>query len=253
MQPVWKVVGTACVDKKNIISAQESTIDQCITFENLHLTLDFRSQKPAHRYISANRILDCDISYSAAALSREEMTEATMTFSVKPPILKTINEVEQVIVKGPLLIQSQVYQRESGQRNDIVSVFKPGSAACNASESSKDAREKVMSDTLDDNSSSKVKKAEKNNASSKSTSVKENKADSKEGKSEPCMKKKKANLDSSDVNSKVFDFHSRGKLQSLTVPDLKCFLAGKKAKVGGKKEELIQRVISIFSSKENFS
>ncbi|KAL0912150.1 hypothetical protein M5K25_018103 [Dendrobium thyrsiflorum] len=66
---------------------------------------------------------------------------------------------------------------------------------------------------------------------------------SKEGKSDVSMKMKtEQHSDSSDV----FDFHARGKLQSLTVSDLKCFLASKKMKVSGKKEELIRRVTAML-------
>ncbi|PKU71870.1 ATP-dependent DNA helicase 2 subunit KU70 [Dendrobium catenatum] len=110
---------------------------------------------------------------------------------------------------------------------------------------SKDVRDKVMSDSLTHNSFSKAQKAEKNEALGKRSFDKENK--SKEGKSDASMKMKtKQNSDSSDVISKVFDFHARGKLQSLTVSDLKCFLASKKMKVGGKKEELIGRITAML-------
>jgi len=43
------------------------------------------------------------------------------------------------------------------------------------------------------------------------------------------------------------DYHNRGSLQSLTIPDLKSFLTTKKAKVGGKKEELIQRITALLA------
>lgn len=103
----------------------------------------------------------------------------------------------------------------------------------------------MMSDTLNHDSSSKDEKAEKNEALSKRTYDKENK--SKKGKSEASMKMRtKQHTDSSDVNSKVMLFHSSGKLQSLTVTDLKCFLDSKRMRVGGKKEELIQRVTTML-------
>lgn len=45
----------------------------------------------------------------------------------------------------------------------------------------------------------------------------------------------------------VISHHKRGELQSLTMADLKCFLATKKAKVGGKKDELIQRITALLA------
>ncbi|KAG6516515.1 hypothetical protein ZIOFF_026980 [Zingiber officinale] len=53
--------------------------------------------------------------------------------------------------------------------------------------------------------------------------------------------------DQSAISEKVANCYIRGELQSLTVADLKCFLAFKKAKVGGKKEELIKRVASLLT------
>lgn len=44
---------------------------------------------------------------------------------------------------------------------------------------------------------------------------------------------------------KVTDYHARGQLGTLTVPELKGFLGARKAKVGGKKEDLIQRIVSL--------
>ena len=43
------------------------------------------------------------------------------------------------------------------------------------------------------------------------------------------------------------DHHRRGELCLLTVADLKCFLGAKKAKVGGTKEVLIQRVTELLA------
>lgn len=45
---------------------------------------------------------------------------------------------------------------------------------------------------------------------------------------------------------KVTDYHARGQLGSLTAPELKSFLGARKAKVGGKKEDLIQRIVSLL-------
>ncbi|XP_039127929.1 uncharacterized protein LOC120264005 isoform X3 [Dioscorea cayenensis subsp. rotundata] len=46
----------------------------------------------------------------------------------------------------------------------------------------------------------------------------------------------------SDISYKVLNCYKKGELHSLTVAEMKCFLASKKMKVGGKKEELIQRI-----------
>lgn len=55
--------------------------------------------------------------------------------------------------------------------------------------------------------------------------------------------------DGDDANwlFQVMDYYKSGELQSLTMVDLKCFLTSKKAKVGGKKEELIKRVTSLLA------
>ncbi|XP_042385306.1 uncharacterized protein LOC121976942 [Zingiber officinale] len=53
--------------------------------------------------------------------------------------------------------------------------------------------------------------------------------------------------DQSAISEKVANCYIRGELQSLTVADLKCFLAFKRAKVGGKKEELVKRVASLLT------
>ncbi|CAL9132339.1 unnamed protein product, partial [Musa textilis] len=54
-------------------------------------------------------------------------------------------------------------------------------------------------------------------------------------------------VDQSVITTKVEIWKIRGELQSLTMVDLKCFLKSKKAKVGGKKEELIKRVTSLLA------
>ncbi|KAH9296073.1 hypothetical protein KI387_039661, partial [Taxus chinensis] len=65
-----------------------------------------------------------------------------------------------------------------------------------------------------------------------------------DGKIKPNNAKKRNNsaLDPIAIVEKVRDCHSKDNLKSLTVPELKCFLSAKKARVGGKKEELIQRI-----------
>ncbi|XP_073117528.1 uncharacterized protein [Elaeis guineensis] len=57
----------------------------------------------------------------------------------------------------------------------------------------------------------------------------------------------KQSVDQSDVTAKVKSHHKRGELHSLTIADLKCFLATKNAKVGGKKDELIQRITALLA------
>ncbi|XP_057850045.1 uncharacterized protein LOC131060720 isoform X9 [Cryptomeria japonica] len=61
-------------------------------------------------------------------------------------------------------------------------------------------------------------------------------------------KRNSSALDPIVIDEKVRNCHSTDKLKSLTVPELKCFLSAKKAKVGGKKEELIQRIVVLLSS-----
>ncbi|KAL6001671.1 hypothetical protein ACLOJK_007411 [Asimina triloba] len=63
------------------------------------------------------------------------------------------------------------------------------------------------------------------------------------------LKKKqmKQQVNPSNIVAKVMDCHAKGQLVSLTVPELKSFLTVKKAKVGGKKEDLIQRIVSILA------
>ncbi|XP_020571260.1 uncharacterized protein LOC110018324 [Phalaenopsis equestris] len=100
MQPVWKAVGTSCNENKNIT-------DECITSQNLHLTLDFRAQKPAPSFTSANRMLGYDKN-AAAVWTSDEITKNTSLL-----IPKSFNEVVHVATKPPLC-QSQIYQRAKG-------------------------------------------------------------------------------------------------------------------------------------------
>ncbi|XP_039784257.1 uncharacterized protein LOC120650999 isoform X3 [Panicum virgatum] len=59
--------------------------------------------------------------------------------------------------------------------------------------------------------------------------------------------KAKSDVASEELIAKVIDHHRRGELRLLTVADLKCFLGAKKAKVGGTKEVLIQRVTELLA------
>jgi len=59
--------------------------------------------------------------------------------------------------------------------------------------------------------------------------------------------KAKPDVASEELIAKVIDHHRRGELRLLTVADLKCFLGAKKAKVGGTKEVLIQRVTELLA------
>ncbi|KAK8942322.1 hypothetical protein KSP39_PZI009524 [Platanthera zijinensis] len=111
MQPTGKVARSVGIDNKRITGTQESVKDQCIISQNSHLTLDFRTPKPALHYISTNRICDHDKSNATAVLTREELVVITTTCSIKPSIPKTLNEVVQVPVKAPPRSQSQAFQR----------------------------------------------------------------------------------------------------------------------------------------------
>ncbi|KAF8672789.1 hypothetical protein HU200_049243 [Digitaria exilis] len=59
--------------------------------------------------------------------------------------------------------------------------------------------------------------------------------------------KAKPDVANDELIAKVIDNHRRGELRLLTVADLKCFLSAKKAKVGGTKEVLIQRVTELLA------
>ncbi|PVH31832.1 hypothetical protein PAHAL_9G243500 [Panicum hallii] len=59
--------------------------------------------------------------------------------------------------------------------------------------------------------------------------------------------KAKPDVASEELIAKVVDHHRRGELRLLTVADLKCFLSAKKAKVGGTKCVLIQRVTELLA------
>ncbi|MQL82528.1 hypothetical protein Taro_014998 [Colocasia esculenta] len=60
--------------------------------------------------------------------------------------------------------------------------------------------------------------------------------------------KKKPKISSGvpDATAKVLDYHASGHLESLTVAELKRFLTSKKAKVGGRKKDLIQRITDLL-------
>ncbi|TVU46249.1 hypothetical protein EJB05_05774, partial [Eragrostis curvula] len=59
--------------------------------------------------------------------------------------------------------------------------------------------------------------------------------------------KAKPDIANDELISKVIDHHQQGELRLLTVADLKCFLSARKAKVGGTKEVLIQRVTELLA------
>ncbi|TVU46258.1 hypothetical protein EJB05_05783, partial [Eragrostis curvula] len=59
--------------------------------------------------------------------------------------------------------------------------------------------------------------------------------------------KAKPDIANDELISKVIDHHQRAELRLLTVADLKCFLSARKAKVGGTKEVLIQRVTELLA------
>ncbi|KAH7679508.1 DNA helicase protein [Dioscorea alata] len=59
--------------------------------------------------------------------------------------------------------------------------------------------------------------------------------------------KGKQSSEQSDISYKVLNCYKKGELHSLTVAEMKCFLASKKMKVGGKKEDLIQRINLLLS------
>ncbi|KAH7306704.1 hypothetical protein KP509_22G026100 [Ceratopteris richardii] len=57
-----------------------------------------------------------------------------------------------------------------------------------------------------------------------------------------------ATIDSVSNRQRISNKHAEGKLSELTIPELKLFLSENKAKVSGKKDELIQRVTLLLSS-----
>ncbi|XP_068658037.1 uncharacterized protein [Aristolochia californica] len=59
-------------------------------------------------------------------------------------------------------------------------------------------------------------------------------------------KRAKQPFEHSEITAKVFDYYSKGQLGLLSVLELKSFLVGKKAKVGGRKDDLVQRITSLL-------
>ena len=57
---------------------------------------------------------------------------------------------------------------------------------------------------------------------------------------------KAANVDLTAVTSKIQQKESDGRLKELTIAELKCYLKAHKKPVGGKKEELVARLIELL-------
>ena len=64
------------------------------------------------------------------------------------------------------------------------------------------------------------------------------------GATKPAARKrvKADELDAAVVGAKIAQKQKEGKLAELTVPEMKCFLKGRKLPVGGKKADLIARL-----------
>lgn len=58
----------------------------------------------------------------------------------------------------------------------------------------------------------------------------------------PRQRKKADDIDLAEVEKKIYERQAAGRLQEISIPELKCFLKARKLPVGGKKAELIARM-----------
>ena len=62
----------------------------------------------------------------------------------------------------------------------------------------------------------------------------------------PRQRKKADDVDLAEVEKKIHDKQAAGRLQELSIPELKCFLKARKLPVGGKKADLLARMESLL-------
>ncbi|XP_035820175.1 uncharacterized protein [Zea mays] len=110
------------------------------------------------------------------------------------------------------------------------------------------SRHKTMPEVVKNEFAIKVRDNQNDELNKKVTKVKA-KAVYKDLLNSKTRTKAKPDVASDELIAKVIDHHRRGELRLLTVSDLKCFLGAKKAKVGGTKEVLIQRVTELLLDK----
>ncbi|PKA51788.1 hypothetical protein AXF42_Ash008017 [Apostasia shenzhenica] len=111
MQPVWKAVGAANEGNNKTFGSMYSTIDEYISFQNLQLTLDFRTPKPALGLASGSKISDHDGNNSAAVCKGERITDATVQCTLRPETLNATNNIVKLAAKHLPVSQTQTYQK----------------------------------------------------------------------------------------------------------------------------------------------
>ncbi|KAK1307591.1 hypothetical protein QJS10_CPA09g00370 [Acorus calamus] len=281
--PLWQKATDNIPSLKNKLDAQESTNDIFSALRRMLSDQDFRTPKPASGLLFVNKKLEQDQIHGGSLSPTMELlgdsdqvsqkvvsTDACMKYR---PVFKDRKSVKggfRIPRSGSEQVLAHKFPEQNGRQGNskptsngtegdsceslqnVVSVdasatdhFKPSFMGSKSSgkfiHSDCKVKETLPLVSNDkgshrSNSVSKGKPSTEKQASGKASEKKENAPN----------KRAKQHVDPSDITTKVNDYYKRSQLGSLTVPELKCFLVTKKAKVGGKKEDLIQRVVDLL-------
>ncbi|WVZ59058.1 hypothetical protein U9M48_009261 [Paspalum notatum var. saurae] len=162
----------------------------------------------------------------------KEVTKAIPDIEKKGVLTtKEINpELNAVVPKDEVAAKAKRKAKQDPQKNVLTAVTK----------------QKTMPEVVNNEFSVKVRGNQNDDINKKVTKGRA-KAVDKDLLNSTTRTKAKPDVGSDGLIEKVIDHHKRGELRLLTVADLKCFLGAKKAKVGGTKKALVQRVTELLA------
>ncbi|KAJ1295494.1 hypothetical protein BS78_01G228500 [Paspalum vaginatum] len=162
----------------------------------------------------------------------KEVTKAIPDIEKKGVLTtKAINpKLKSVVPKDEITAKAKRKAKQDAEKNALSSVTK----------------QKTMPEVVSNEFSMKVRGNQNDDINKKVTKGR-TKAVDKDLLNSTTRTKAKPDVDSDGLIEKVIDHHKKGELRLLTVADLKCFLGAKKAKVGGAKEALVQRVTELLA------
>ncbi|CAL9776908.1 unnamed protein product [Musa acuminata subsp. burmannicoides] len=229
--PVWTTATNKfpCCMARNKENAdiQNSLSPKHLTSRDLKLALDFRAPKPGIRFVHGSRTLElnnvketatCGSNLNISTENIQNDVNACSTSDTLPAVMKG-PPVSISIESGPV---NGSYFAEVKHSSAEYDLSVDPSQRLKGSKRKKEKTKAFLGSNVSENSG------------------KEDTAGGSKMRAKQCV-------DQSVITAKVIDYYKRGELQSLTMVDLKCFLTSKKAKVGGKKEELIKRVTSLLA------
>uniref|UniRef100_A0A804K7T5 SAP domain-containing protein n=1 Tax=Musa acuminata subsp. malaccensis TaxID=214687 RepID=A0A804K7T5_MUSAM len=229
--PVWTTATNKfpCCMARNKENAdiQNSLSPKHLTSRDLKLALDFRAPKPGIQFVHGSRMLElnnvketatCGSNLNISTENIQNDVNACSTSDTLPAVMKG-PPVSISIESGPV---NGSYFAEVKHSSAEYDLSVDPSQRLKGSKWKKEKTKAFLGSNVSENSG------------------KEDTAGGSKMRAKQCV-------DQSVITAKVMDYYKSGELQSLTMVDLKCFLTSKKAKVGGKKEELIKRVTSLLA------